>query len=175
MICLAYGVVATMAHALCFAQWSPVNRGVFEKIAQVSEQIHRANQANTAVRKKTTATLEATRISRMYRAVPDWSVVLRLLSKMLGDDVVLGHCLLKSAATTAKGDTALPGNNEPIVILDLKGFARSQAAISQFAIRLEQTKLFDQVVVLETKREPFNSADAVAFTMKCTIASGTDS
>jgi hypothetical protein len=44
---------------------------------------------------------------------------------------------------------------------------RSQAAVSQFVLRLEQLGLFDRVTLLDTRREPFGADSAVGFRAVC--------
>ena len=52
-------------------------------------------------------------------------------------------------------------------MLRLAGVGRSQAAVSQFVLRLEQLGLFDRVTLLDTRREPFGADSAVGFRAVC--------
>ena len=169
-VSLAYCVMTATAYAVCQSYHSDVGRTMSLQNDQVQRQIRQAHLDISSLRQQITNTLESTRISRLLDTVPDWSVVLRLLAKMLGDEVVLLDITLQPPSAPSEGSDATPAT--PAVILSLHGFARNQPGISQFAIRLEHTNLFSQVAVLETKREPFGDADAISFTMHCTITDG---
>ncbi len=53
--------------------------------------------------------------------------------------------------------------------LQLGGLGLAQQAVSEFVLRLEETSLFRQVKLLDTKREPFLDSDAIAFHIECLI------
>jgi Tfp pilus assembly protein PilN len=125
---------------------------------------------------------------------PNWSILLAALGRSIGEDVVLRGCDLTSGdeasapvqpvfgAPPIAG--APPSANAPAAVpekaaapsaggghftLKLAGFGTSQHAVSQFVLRLEQLGLFDRVRLVETRREPFLEADAIAFRVDATI------
>ena len=79
---------------------------------------------------------------------------------------------------THDGDTVTPFDllaQEPSTdrsfLIRLVGYARSQAAVSQFVLRLEAAGLFDRVTVMRTAREPFLDDQAIAFHLQCLLGS----
>jgi hypothetical protein len=54
-------------------------------------------------------------------------------------------------------------------VLNIAGLARSQLAVSQFILRLEQTGLFDRVSLIDTARETFLGGPATGFKLECSL------
>ena len=170
---VAYGVVLLVTYAVCFAHWNDADAQVDDQAAGVLRHINESNQALSELRVKLTTARVALRASSLLTENPDWSVVLRLLARNLGKELVLSRCQMQSSRERAPGDVdpVSAAVARPISqFIHLVGFARSQAAISAFALRLEQTGLFVEVNILETKREPFLSGEAFAFSLMCSIA-----
>jgi Tfp pilus assembly protein PilN len=96
---------------------------------------------------------------------PDWSVLFPILGSTVGDDVVLREIQLKPD---------LDPKNKPqqAFNLQLRGFSKTQPGVSQFVLRLGQLKLFDDVKLLRTGREPMNSGQVVTFEISCPIREG---
>ena len=55
----------------------------------------------------------------------------------------------------------------PDVLLEVVGIGRSQLAVSQHVLRLEQTGLFSKVNLIDTGREPFLNTNAIGFRIQC--------
>ncbi len=85
-----------------------------------------------------------------------------------------------SSTTPAKTDdkaatsSATPPANSDRFVLSIAGLGRTQSAVTQFVLRLEQLKLFDQVRLLETRREPFLTSDAIAFRIQAAIGNSSE-
>jgi len=102
--------------------------------------------------------------ARIVAHNPDWSVLLGVLASHLGDQVVLERCFLEPVKPAgAKPAAARP---EEQFLLELSGLAQSQSAVSQFVLRLEKTRLFDEVKLIKTTRRPFVSGDVVSFRLQ---------
>ena len=54
-------------------------------------------------------------------------------------------------------------------VLTSAGFGRLQSEVSQFAVRLEQSGLFDGVNMTHQRREHFREDSAIAFHVECRI------
>lgn len=111
-------------------------------------------------------TRRALAVTEALLGEPDFSVALALAGRLRGDEVVLNRCSLDAAT---KGATSLPGDPAGPPRFSVQGFGRSQAAVSQFALRLERSGLFQSVSVLKSNREPFLSGEAVAFRLECLL------
>jgi hypothetical protein len=124
------------------------------------------------------ATIEA---NRTVAEQPDWSVLLALLAKCTGDDVVLRSVIITppaaptgaaAAAAQAAAKAGTPAPAPPAVpefLLEVHGIGRSQLAVQQHVLRVEQTGLFAKVALLDTGREPYLEQDAIAFRLQCTF------
>jgi hypothetical protein len=124
------------------------------------------------------------RSSRAIAEQPDWSALLALLAAKAGDDVFLKECRVQpreppppaaarpaGAAAAAKPTPAKPaGPPPPAVVVGLAGLGASQASVSQFALRLEATRLFDRVTLLDSSRQQAAGLDLVGFRIECTMA-----
>lgn len=114
--------------------------------------------------------------------VPDAERIV-LEVKSIEDDrqVVLSHCELKPVSEMIAAATALAGANggalpgaspsitQPRYTLALTGMGKTQAAISQYVLRLENTGLFSRVTLIESRLAPFGSGEAVSFRIGCTL------
>ena len=101
---------------------------------------------------------------------PDWSVLLALLSTTLGDEVVLRTCRLGPVWGGPAGRAGADEAEElQIIQLELMGLALTQQAVTQVILRLEQTRLFRSVKLIDTRREPFMAGHAVAFRAECVL------
>jgi hypothetical protein len=128
---------------------------------------------------------------------PDWSLLLAMLSKSVGDQVVLRtarlHLLAPESRSTGSEQPRSTGEPAParadaaatdpsrspenrtaqritgILRLELSGLGRSQTAVTDFVLHLEQLGLFDRARLMETRREPFLDSQAVAFRIECLL------
>lgn len=111
---------------------------------------------------------------------PDWSLLLALIARMRGDEVVLNRCALDiSSKTLGLPAISLPALAESAdaaapAVLRLQGYGRTQASVAQFALGLERTGLFETVSLLKTNREMFLNGEAVAFRMECQLKAAGD-
>lgn len=170
---LACGLGA--AHLLWDADVDGLPAG--QRLAATEEDIRRLERQDGEARAKlakTRATLEA---NRVVAEQPDWSVLLALLARTTGEDVVLQAVsvappLPGGAASTpaaASANTAKPLSD---VVLELTGVGQSQLAVSRHVLRLEQTGLFAKVALIDSNRQPFLNNPAIAFRLQCTFGAG---
>lgn len=156
-------------------------------------RIHSDIELARAARQRATAALDGVSRQLAKAAVtreftsevadrPDWTSLLNVLGGSLGSDTALRDVQLTPAseatsATTPVGRSpgaapgtapALPGTPSSYK-LTLRGISRSQAAVSGFVASLEKARLFDQVRLLRTGREPFLSETAVSFDIECLL------
>ena len=99
---------------------------------------------------------------------PDWGGVLKVVAQNLGDQIVLDLCQLRKASPASPS----PANNDTSdgsLLLELSGWAKAQADVSAYVLRLEQTRLFGKVKLVKTTRQVFLGHPAVAFQLECTL------
>jgi hypothetical protein len=136
--------------------------------ADAAEADRTANQASaarvtaSALRVQVAVARHALEAAHEVSDQPDWSLLLADLARRMGDDGVLSACELVPAEDGAgKG-----------LVLKLTGVARSQAAATQLALRLEAAGVFDRVDLQRTSPTQLGGADAVSFQMACTVVGG---
>ena len=87
--------------------------------------------------------------------------------------IVLSSCELtpisEVAAPTGGSLTQNLAATQPRYTLALSGVGRSQAAISHYVLRLEQTGLFNRVTLIESRKAPFARGEAITFRIGCTL------
>ena len=95
---------------------------------------------------------------------PDWSVMLRIIAQSLGDDLVLSVVDTNSAS-------AATATAEPRRVV-LTGVGRSQAAVTQFVLRMESLRLFSHVRLAQTAAQSLRGTEGVGFQLICTLPEG---
>jgi hypothetical protein len=120
------------------------------------------------------------RSSRAIAEQPDWSTLMALLAAKAGDEVVLKALTVRpqdpptATAKPAAGRAAAakPAAADPGVVVTVTGAGPSQAAASQFALRLEATRLFGRVALIDTNRDGFADLPLVSFRIECALGGG---
>ena len=117
------------------------------------------------------AQLDALRIqlasNRHVLSQPDWSLLLALLSKQAGDQIVLASCTLNG--NDAAPGTATPQPQSRGLILHLSGNGKTNQSITDFVLRLENTHLFSKVTLVDTANVSFLGGDAYSFRIDCPL------
>lgn len=145
-----------------------------------NEAEHRLREAEADVEQRRrqiiTLVAEAERARRTIEAnrgvgdQPDWSVLLSLVATILGDDAALRRCALEPTGTERnRRGQPRPEQRPKGYTLRLVGLAQAQRTVSDIAIRLEQTGLFQKVELLESRRETLRGGDAIVFTIECVL------
>jgi hypothetical protein len=198
-----YGVVALAACLTVITAWGNPDRAVTDELGRVTRQVGEATAQLATLGPELTEAKIQLDASRAVSVQPDWSLLLGLLGKLLGETVVLTNVQLTPAApvvTVPKEITsskrlglAAPadeadGTGKPKAKrskpaaeeeqarkllsfkMTIEGVAESQPEVSQFVLRLEQVKLFDQVKLVETSRTTLNGQTAAAFRVECSMA-----
>ena len=165
---------------VCSSYSGSDGRGLTVESRRLSAKLSGSNRIILALHQELAQAEQKLRSARAVGEQPNWGVLLALLAKNLGDELVLGHCKLvpvegaqrdsrtgKTIGPEVKTGPAATPNRQ--YLLDLGGFARSQAAASGFVLRLERTGLFDQVRPIKTSRQTLLNSEAVAFHVECLL------
>lgn len=135
------------------------------RTAEVQSQI-KAVQADLAEARRT---LQA---NETLGGHPDWSLLLMLLAQNMNDGVVLRGCSLVPHQGETEGAEAaapFPTSTPDDWRLQMQGFGKAVTAVSNFALAIEQTGLFEQVRLLKTVRQPFLAGQATHFQIVCDL------
>ena len=149
---------------------SPRDLGALtDRLADYDHELAELQRMQEAVRPQLREQRLILAAGRSITDQPDWSLVLNYLAdELLGENIVLSGCSLAPAQGAGEGDRI---HHTPLT-LTLSGYGRTTPDVSQFILRLEQTKLFDQVQLARSDREPFLQDQAIAFEAHCVILTG---
>jgi len=97
--------------------------------------------------------------SRVLSERPDWSTLLRLVALAAGPEVVLNDFAIGTTGPTIEAGAWVT----------VGGIATDPWTVSSFALRLEETSLFDQVKIESSRREPLGNRAATGFVLRCEL------
>jgi len=171
-----YVLLLATAIISCGALWATPEKMAAKKLdaeLRKTAVIERSIEKLKSEAQKSRQDLEA---RQAIRDQPDWSILLALLSDQLGDEVVLNKCGLSPVQDESSGTLGSGrDNNRDVPLsqqqyrLNMAGFGRTQIAVSQFVLSLEQLHLFRDVRLVKVSRQPFLDGQAIAFSIECSI------
>ena len=176
VICVAYSVLILALTTTAYALISRGNDIIPGRLAEAAEE---ENRVSTALA-KTLETLEQKesqlRASRAIAGQPDWSELLALLAAKTQDQITLRGCSVSPRQVAAPRMTAVKSAGvKPAtpsfagILVSVSGAGISQTEVSQYALRLESTGLFNRVTIIETARETLADLQLVTFRLECTL------
>lgn len=168
-ICSAYAVLLVMLYGGLQMSWGHSSTAIENDMGAVSGEIESAQQEVATVKPKLAAAQLTLSASQAVGSQADFSILLALLAESLGDDVVLSSCKLEPTRTVATTGDGKPPATPQGFTLHVTGMARSQEAVAQYVLRLEQSGLFQKVKNNGFTRTPFEGGEAVAFRLACTL------
>jgi hypothetical protein len=91
--CCGWAVASALAAGAAHAMWRPVDDPQSdERLAVVSDDIERTERAIAGVKIRLAAAQSTLRANEAIASQPDWSILLAVLARGIGDDVVLRSC-----------------------------------------------------------------------------------
>ncbi len=159
--------------------WGGADDPMLEELKSTAVRIEGYRSTIQELQKKLTKATAELEAGKAISCQPDWSKLLILLSDELGEEVVLNNCrlaMLNNGNNVTNNLQELFSSSNPAAILaerryklELSGYGRTQTAVSQFVLKLEQMRLFDAVRLVNSCREAFMKNEAVAFSIECSI------
>lgn len=170
----AYVVVLLGAYVCCCALYGGGSAHA-DELASTGARIQQSVRSIDEAHRELSAAKATLKANQAVGNPPDWSLLLGLLARSLSDEVVLRRCVLAPGWRAPASSTPPPGSGRPadhpgLFLLAVTGYGRTQAAVSEFVLHLEQAGLFDQVKLVKTSREMFLSSNAIAFRLECSLA-----
>lgn len=165
--CAAYVAILGSVYLGFRLRWSRNDLQAGE-MARISTDIDRYNRQRIVVKGAIIALRARIEANNSVGQQPDWSILMALVAKNLGSDVVLKYCELDLGVKSPSGSDDKP-NRPKLTVLEIHGLGRSQTAVSAFVLRLERAGLFENVKLIRTARETFMASRAVAFQLACTL------
>src|SRR5437868_396304 len=178
--CAAWAALSAGAVCLAHAVWRVEDPQAGERLARVNDEIVRTERALSDVRLQLAKAQSSLRGNEAIAAQPDWSILLALLGKVVGEDVVLKNTHVRPGTTVrgavagaprpdARGAATPPAADSVPYILEATGLAENYPAANKFVLRLEASGLFSKVTLLDTAKESFMEKNKTAFRLECTL------
>src|SRR4051812_37846292 len=108
--CCAWAVASALAAGAAHAMWRQAEDPQSdERLSVVSDDIERTERAIAGAKLKLAAAQSTLRANEAIANQPDWSILLALLARGVGDDVVLRSCHVRPAgAGGGRAETRRP-------------------------------------------------------------------
>lgn len=168
--CVAYALAAAAGAAIAWNAWAGHDPSVARQIARAESDIRRDEQELVNVRASLVEQQKRLAAAREIAEQPDWGTLLALLADKSDDRMVLRSCRLQPAADLAAHSRTTDAPAPEGLVVVVTGVARSPQSAQQYVLRLEQTRLFDRVTLVDTRREPFLDGEASAFRVDCLLS-----
>ena len=178
-----YGVLLGATYVACLAFGADDGQAVLEQMRHSTERFRKAGKEIHTLRASLTEASRQIAAAHSLAQNPDWSLLLAMVARELSDDVVLDRCSLAPVDTGAdEKPSAVPagaaraealGAGEVLYqryLLDLSGFAQTQMGVSQFVLRLENSRLFESIRLIKTQKRQFMDSQAVSFRIECALS-----
>jgi Tfp pilus assembly protein PilN len=120
-------------------------------LAKLPREIERSAQALRALRAQLGEAQARLDASRAVAHQPDWAALLALVGQTIGPDVALSEFRLDPLSNPSRQHNG-PAAQTAGYRVDFSGLGRTPSAVPQFVLRLEESKLFDQVTLMKTSR-----------------------
>jgi len=155
-------------------QWAQNPQAMAEQLAEATTSVEDTGVRLRRLEAELLATQRRVDANRAVTNQPDYAVLLALLARTLDEQVVLRSCGFEAMifddkpSETRRTSAAAPDQPAGFEV-HTSGYAKTQRAVSDFVLRLEQTGLFHEVRLLRTQREPvpFGDGHAIGFEVRC--------
>lgn len=163
--CAAYALLVLGVGAFAAAGGNGIE-AIRSKIAAAALRQESSKREVDAYRAQLNAKSRRLQSAMAVSGHPDWSILLDLLARQTGGDVVLEHVSLKTT-TPRTGAAAAPAPRFSLVI---DGVSTTQAGVSRFAMALQQTGVFETVRPEQTQSRKIGTLDAFSFELRCELS-----
>ena len=184
-----YAVLLIAGSAAVHIFWDKTERELSQELATIDRKLTDLNRQLQAIHPELTEATIQLDASRAVAVQPDWSVLLALLSRLRGENIVLERCALipetvlpesrpapvsvpttpVTATSAGPARTARSVRKAMNVRLEIKGLGRTHQDVSRFVLSLEETGLFNEVKLMETLRQSFRTEHAISFRVNCSM------
>ncbi|CAN5703043.1 hypothetical protein BH09PLA1_BH09PLA1_08040 [soil metagenome] len=172
-----YLMLLLAGYAVCGAAMSVEGDDNTLQVEKTARQIDELNRTATTLKPQLTEAHAKLSVARAVGDQPDWSLLLAIISSTIDDDILLTSTKLDVATASEARPASRPSNSEKdsplappsLMTISLHGMARSQAAVTQFALRLENLGLFERVDLGRSSRQTIGATEANVFRIECLL------
>ncbi len=163
--CIAYAALAVSGAATCRVIWGAEDPSLDREIARAGSEIERLDSEVRTLGAQLVENRSNEAANKQILGQPDWSLLMAVIGHETGSDIILRSCTLHPVFDNKTGSQKQMTG----LVLSLSAYGRSNIAVSQFVLRLEQTKLFSQVMLIDSTREALPNGEAFAFKLDCPL------
>ena len=168
----AYGVLLIGAYAACLAFGQDDSGAISKEMGETTKRFGAAGRQIPELRESVAEASQQLAAARVLAQNPNWSLLLAMVARNLTDEVVLERCSL--SPVDAGADESPPAEAGEVIyqryLLELSGLAQSQTSVSQFVLRLEDSRLFEGVRLIKAQKRDFRDDQAVSFSLECALS-----
>jgi hypothetical protein len=160
--------------------WDPGDRSLSQQIQSINEHVTNLHGSINSLGPQLAQAQSSLETSRIVMNQPNWSTLLTWLSNAVDDHVVLSNCELKPITPPDHPDQPAENTDDSTTprerplpdryIVHLQGLGISQASVSDFVLRLEQSGLFDRVILVGTTRKDSFASPTITFELECPLS-----
>jgi Tfp pilus assembly protein PilN len=185
LIVPTYASVLVLAAITAHLLFAPEGARAETELARAQEHIQLLNRTIEELNPKLADVQSKLAVAMTIGQQPDWSLLLLVLGRAAGTDIALSSVELAPAPETSvviaprtgakrtnPTSSTRPSDAVRKLNVELAGLGKTQSAVAEFVVRLEQTQLFEQVKLTRTMKEPAGSADAFSFAVSTTLRGG---
>ena len=165
----AYAAILLTVAVSVRLMWTTPGLALSEELDRAGREISDAQADQADLRRQLQRVAASLAAGQTVGTQPDWSILLSVMARQMGDDVVLDSFRLAGQGPAAGADgEPLPLASRPYT-LQLSGMARDPLAVSNFVLRLERTGLFQRVTLGQSQRREVSGGEAVGFRIECRL------
>ncbi len=172
-----YLIVLLGGHVVIKRFFDPDNSALAQKVRTEAARMSRLNSKVMSLQGELVRTNRKLLAARSVGKQPNWGILLWLMARKSGREIVLNQCSLKKQkvedvahdedSDSRKYNTSSGSGDDFRYNVLVGGVANSHEGISEFILQLEDTGLFKQVRLHGTNRREFMETEAVAFKIEC--------
>ena len=169
IILVAYALVLSIAWLVLAHLQGPQSSDLAARVRILRAECEESQSAAKTLRTQLAAAQIELNAARIIGEHPDWSILTGLLARIRTDDLVFESLTIQPSQGQA--DLKKPGVPPRSYDVRISGFGRSHRDVTQFTLRLEDTKLFSRVTLGDTRsarRE--DGSESISFVADCTLS-----
>jgi hypothetical protein len=156
------------------AAWATDASSLSRDLSTADSSMQSINTEMTRLRGDIARTQMTIRANNAVGRQPDWGLLLLMIASKVRAGLVLTSCSLEPATMPTEASAPAPAGGRPGHFkLVLTGMGQDQRAVADFVASLDSRTpepLFEQVLLLESRRRPFSGREAMSFRIECALS-----
>jgi len=145
---------------------------IAQKIKNAKEKISDENSQLKKIERHVLISEKSLVANQQLQNQPNWSILLKLVSIQMSDDIILIRCNLSPYFNNHKKTTQKQREPKRYYFI-IEGQAKNQGEINDFILKIEKIKIFDRVDLVGSKKSNFSGIKSIHFILKCHLDGST--